>query len=201
MRSFDVADLHPIDGYKLLTGLVVPRPIGWIGTTAPDGTHNLAPYSFFNAVAATPPTIVVSPLGPPDSPKDTLANIRATGAFTHNVVTDEVVEAMNVTAATLPAHEDEFVHAGLTAVASDLVSAPRVAEAKASFECRLVQIVEVGRPPMPGNVIVGEVVRFHVDESLLDGTRVDPDLLRAVGRMAGMDYVRTHARFSIVRPD
>lgn len=198
--TFDPAELPALDGYKLLTGLVVPRPIGWIGTRAPDGTPNLAPYSFFNAVAATPPMVVFSPLGPAHTPKDTLANVRATMVFTHNVVTEDVMNAMNETAATLPPHEDEFEHAGLTAVPSDLIDAPRVAEARASFECRVTEILELGRPPMSGNLVIGEVVRFHVDPDLLDGTRVLHDVLKAVGRMAGMEYSRTTERFAITRP-
>ncbi|MDH3307956.1 MAG: flavin reductase family protein [Acidimicrobiia bacterium] len=198
--AFDPGDLPPIDGYKLLTGLVVPRPIGWIGTRAPDGTANLAPFSFFNAVAATPPILVFSPMGPSHTPKDTLANVRATRVFTHNVVTEDVMEAMNLTAANLAAHEDEFEHAGLTAVPSDLIDAPRVGEARASFECRVLQILELGRPPMSGNLVVGEVIRIHIDPDLLDGTRIRQDALGAVGRMAGMEYTHTTDLFSITRP-
>ena len=114
--AFDTADLEPLAAYKLLIGLIVPRPIAWIGTTSETGVHNLAPFSFFNAVAATPPTLLFSPLGSPGQPKDTLANIRATGQFTHNVVSEDLVEAMNTTAGSYEHGVDEFEIAQLTPI-------------------------------------------------------------------------------------
>ncbi len=198
--AFDTADLEPLAAYKLLIGLIVPRPIAWIGTTSETGVHNLAPFSFFNAVAATPPTLLFSPLGSPGQPKDTLANIRATGQFTHNVVSEDLVEAMNTTAGSYEHGVDEFEIAQLTPIPGDLVAAPRVLEAKASMECRLVEILEFGHGSMSGNVVVGEVVRFHLADGLVTDGRVDPDRLGAIGRMAGMEYARTSARFTLVRP-
>ncbi len=200
VTSFDTDDLEPLSAYKLLIGLIVPRPIAWIGTTSVLGIHNLAPFSFFNGVAATPPILLFSPLGPPDQPKDTLANIRVRGEFTHNVVTEDVAEAMNVTSGSYEHGEDEFEIAGLTPVSGDLVAAPRVLEAKASMECRLVEILQFGTGPMSGNVVVGEVVRFHISSEVLSEGRVDPDRLGAIGRMAGMEYTRTADRFSLDRP-
>ena len=200
MATFVADELDPQDGYKLASGLVVPRPIGWIGTISASGEYNLAPYSFFNLVAASPLTLVISPIGPPSSPKDTLANVTATGVFTHNVVTDGVVEAMNVTAASLPPGEDEFAHAGLTAVDSDTIGAPRVGEAKASFECVVTAVVPIGSGPMSGNLIIGEIKVIHVDDDLLDGTRIDFAKLGAIGRLAGSEYLRSDAIFSLERP-
>ncbi len=121
MATFRVSEMAPVDGYKLATGLVVPRPIGWIGSVSETGVFNLAPFSFFNAMGAAPPCVVVSPLTREGHPKDTLANLRHTGEFTHNVVTREVIEAVNMTAATLDHDVDEFAHAGLTAVPSDVI--------------------------------------------------------------------------------
>ena len=187
-------------GYQLASGLVVPRPIGWIGSVGDSGVFNLAPFSFFNVVGANPPCVVVSPLTRDGHPKDTLANIRQSGEFTHNVVTREVIEAVNATSATLDHDVDEFAHAGLTAVPSETIAAPRVGEAKASFECVLVDIIAVGNGPMSGNLIIGEIKVFHVDDELLDGTRIDQRKLNAVGRMAGMDYTTTSDVFSIERP-
>ncbi len=200
MATFAASDLGSQDSYKLASGLVVPRPIGWIGTTSPSGVFNLAPFSFFNVVGAAPPCVVVSPLNRHGQPKDTVTNIRATGEFTHNVVTVDVVEAMNLTAASLDEDDDEFDHAGLTALPSDSIGAPRVGEAKASFECVLVDIIQVGDGPLSGNLIIGEIKVFHVADELLDGMRIDPVALEAVGRMAGMDYARTSDLFSLERP-
>lgn len=200
MATFRVSEMAPVDAYKLTTGLVVPRPIGWIGSVSAAGVFNLAPFSFFNAVGAAPPCLVVSPLTREGNPKDTLANIRHSGEFTHNVVTRDVMEAMNATAANLDHDVDEFAHAGLTPVPSESIGAPRVGEAKASFECVLVDIIPVGAGPMSANIIIGEIKVFHVNDDLLDGTRIDQRKLEAVGRMAGAEYAATTDLFSLERP-
>lgn len=197
---FSVDELPTIDSYKLLTGLVIPRPIGWIGSKNAAGIANLAPFSFFNAVAASPPTVIFSPLGQPVKKKDTLANVRETGVFTVNIVSYSLVEAMNATAATVEADVDEFELANLTAVPGRVVDAPYVDEVLAHLECRVTQIVEVGGEPLGGSVVFGEVLAFEVDDSLLDGTRIDAELLDPVGRMAGNWYSRGNRQFSIERP-
>ncbi len=199
--TFLVDELEGAEGYKLVTGLVVPRPIGWIGSTSPDGVKNLAPYSFFNAVSGDPPTVVFSPGAGPGTRKDTADNVKVSGEFTVNIVTDEVAEAMNATAAGLPADVDEFAHAGLTAIGGVVVDAPRVAEAKAQMECRVSHQLPVGRRGGGNWLFVGEVVAFHVNEDLLDGTRVDQAGLGAIGRHAGNMYSRTHDLFTMIRPD
>lgn len=199
-QTLVTSDLEGSDGYKLLTGLVVPRPIGWIGSRSPSGVNNLAPYSFFNAISGDPPTIVFSPGTGTGVRRDTADNVRATGEFTVNIVTEEVAEAMNATAAGLPPEQDEFEHAGVTALDSLLVKAPRVAECKAQMECRLTNELHVGRSDGGNWLLVGEVVAFHIDADLLDGTRVDQQRLRAVGRLAGNTYSRTQDLFDLVRP-
>jgi len=196
---FAVAELSGADPYKLTTGLIVPRPIGWIGTISADGTPNLAPYSFFNAVSGMPPTFVFSPGR--GGRKDTLANVREVGEFTINVVTAEVVEAMNTTAASLPADVDEFDAAGLTAVPSASVRPPMVGECKANIECVVTQIIDVGHPKYGNALVIGEAVEFHIADELLDGTRIDQAGLRAVGRHAGNQYSNATDLFEIVRPD
>jgi flavin reductase (DIM6/NTAB) family NADH-FMN oxidoreductase RutF len=133
--------------------------------------------------------------------KDTLENIRATGEFVVNVVSEEIAEQMNKTSADVPPEVDEFVLSGLTPLASDLVKPPRVAESKAQMECRLRQIVPVSDKPGGGSLVLGDVLRFHVLESMLmDGLKVDPDMLNAIGRMGGPTYTRTHDRFEMQRP-
>jgi len=180
-------------------GLVVPRPIGWVGTVDAGGRNNLAPFSFFNAVASSPPVVIFAP-GMASRIKDTLVNVRETGEFTLNVVTEEVAEAMNITAGDHPAEVDEFELAGLTPVIGDAVAAPMVAEAKANMECIVTDIVEVGGQPPASSVVFGEVLRIHVEEALVDGSRIDFEALRAVGRLAGGGYSRTRDLFWMDRP-
>lgn len=199
MGTLLASELEPIDGYKLLTGLITPRPIGWIGSRSPDGADNLAPFSFFNAVSGDPPTVLFSP--GETGRKDSRENAIATGVFTVNVVSADLAAAMNQTAATLPHGVSEFAHAGLTAVDGTLVDAPLVAECAASMECRVTQHFHVGRADGGNRVIVGEVVAFHIADDLLDGTRVDPALLQSIGRLAGNWYATTEQRFSLARPD
>ena len=132
--------------YRVLTGVVVPRPIAFVSTLSADGVPNLAPYSFFNAVCPDPPTIVFSSSRRAGSKaKDTLTNVEATGSFVVNVVVDEIAEAMNRTAAEFPVEVNEFEIAGLTEAPSVKVKAPRVAESPVNMECRLRQVVDLGR--------------------------------------------------------
>lgn len=200
MATFDPAQIDHQDAYKLMTGLVVPRPIGWIGSADAEGRFNLAPYSFFQCVATNPPVVIFSAGVTSGHEKDSLANARSSGAFTCNIVDMATSAAMNQSSAELAPDESEFDFAGLTPVESDVVGAPRVAEAKASFECRVQQIVELGNPPLRHAVVFGEVVRIHVDDDVLDGTRIDFDALDAVGRLAGNGYATTRDRFELVRP-
>ncbi len=200
MATFDIAALDPTDVYKLMTGLVVPRPIGWIGSVDPDGRPNLAPYSFFQCVATNPPVVLFSAGVVNGNEKDSLRNTRTTGEFTCNMVDAATAEAMNASSAELAHGESECDFAGLTAAPSTDVAAPRVAEAKASFECRVQQIVELGNAPMEHAVVFGEVVRVHVADDVVDGTRIDFTALDAVGRLAGNAYVTTRDRFDLTRP-
>ncbi|MEM7337288.1 MAG: flavin reductase family protein [Actinomycetota bacterium] len=200
MASFTPSELSATDRYKLMTGLVVPRPIGWIGTVDAEGRTNVAPYSFFQAVATNPPVVLFSAGVANGHQKDSLRNARETGEFTCNMVGMATAEAMNASAAELAWGESEFEAVGLTPLASDLIAAPRVAEAKASFECRLQQVIELGDPPSQNVVVFGEVVAIHTDDSILDGTRIDFDALDAVGRLAGNGYATTRDRFDLSRP-
>jgi flavin reductase (DIM6/NTAB) family NADH-FMN oxidoreductase RutF len=200
MATFATADLGYVDCYKLLTGLVVPRPIGWIGTVDEQGRPNLAPYSFFQAVASNPPTVLYSVGVNNGDEKDSLLNARTSGEFTCSIVDMATAEGMNSSAAELDHGISEFDFAGLTPAPSIEVKAPRVAEARASFECKVVQFVELGRQPNINVVVFGEIVRFHLDDAILDGTRIDHAALDAVGRMAGNGYATTRDRFELIRP-
>jgi flavin reductase (DIM6/NTAB) family NADH-FMN oxidoreductase RutF len=188
--TFDMQDLDGVDRYKLMTGLIVPRPIGWVGSVAADGTKNLAPYSYFNAVAATPPTVIFSTGRPQGRIKDSLANVIATGEFTLSIVDEDLTDAMHASSATYPPEVDEFAEVQLTAAWGEVVAAPFVAEARAALECRVNQIVDLG-DPASASVVFGDVLRIHVADEVLDGTRINHRKLRAVGRIAGTTYVTT----------
>jgi flavin reductase (DIM6/NTAB) family NADH-FMN oxidoreductase RutF len=187
------------DVYKLLIGSVVPRPIAFVSTVSAEGVANVAPFSFFNAICPDPPTICFS-TSMREPRKDTYLNIKAIGEFVVNIVSEEIAEKMNLASGEYPFGVDEFAISGLTPAASDLVRPARVKESRVNMECRLVQIVEVSARPGGGSLIIGEVVRFHVDDAVVDNFRIDPDKLRAVGRMGGNDYSRTRDRFEMVRP-
>jgi flavin reductase (DIM6/NTAB) family NADH-FMN oxidoreductase RutF len=202
MLAFDPADHAPGDIYKLMIGAIVPRPIALVSSVDKANVRNLAPFSYFTACSSNPPVVVFCPILRPLPPtaKDTLRNVMATREFVVNIVSEEFVERMNATAATVGPEVDEFALSGLTPIASDLVKPARVAESHVQMECRLLQIVQVSDKPGGGSLVLGEVVRFHVDQELVENFRIDPDKLRAVGRMAGSTYVRTTDRFELDRP-
>ena len=190
------------DIYKLMVGVIVPRPIAFVSTISEDGIRNLAPFSFFTGISANPPVICFSPMirGSDGARKDTLRNCEATKEFVVNVVSEEFAERMNICSVEYPPEVDEFGMSGLTPVASDLVKPPRVKESHISMECRLVQIVEVSSRPLGGSLVMGEVLRFHVDDALFENYKIDPDKLHAIGRMGGPTYTRTTDLFDMVRP-
>ena len=195
---------HPHrDIYRLLTSAVVPRPIAWVSTVNSAGQPNLAPYSFFNAVCSNPPTVLFcagirrsEPAG-----KDSYNNVQATGEFVINFVTDELAEAMNVTAVEVPPEVNEFERAGLTAAPGNTVRVPHVAETPVYFECKLREIVTISEEPGGGYIIIGTVTYMHFDDAiLLDENVVNFDAFKPVGRMTGSGYIHTDHRFDMERP-
>lgn len=197
--TFDLSESESRDRYKLLTGLIVPRPIGWIGTRRHDGSNNLAPFSFFNLVSSSPPTVIFSAGRHADRPKDSAELASERGEFTVNVVSADLAEAMSLTSARFGPEDDEFAIAGLTAADGVKVDAPLVVEAPANLECRVTQIVEIGHEAAT-RVVFGEVLAIHVRDDALDGTRVDLGIIDAIGRMAGSTYIYSRDRFEIARP-
>ena len=195
-------DPRSFEGFnRVLTGVIVPRPIAFVSSVSADGLVNLAPYSFFNAVSYDPPTIVFSSSRHTgDKRKDTLANIEETGEFVINVVVDDIAEAMNMTAAEYPAEIDEFEIAGLTKVPSEIVAPPRVAESPVNMECRLNQVVSIGEGRHQHGLVIGEIVLVHVRDDIIDGHRINHQKLRPTGRLAGNMYCHTADTFEIVRP-
>jgi flavin reductase (DIM6/NTAB) family NADH-FMN oxidoreductase RutF len=186
-------DLQGREAYFMLTSLVVPRPIAWVSTISTTGIRNVAPHSYFNAISSNPLIIHFTSTGV----KDSLTNARATGEFVVNIVSKDLVEEMNLTAANFPAEEDEFEWAGLEAVPSRFVAPPRVGASKAAFECRVVHIQELGN----GSMVFGEVVAIVVDESVMRDGRVDPALLEPIGRLGGSSYTdAARGLFDLKRP-
>jgi flavin reductase (DIM6/NTAB) family NADH-FMN oxidoreductase RutF len=188
--------------YKLMIGLIVPRPIAFVSSASPDGVLNLAPFSFFTGISANPPVICFCPMvrASDGLTKDTLRNIESTREFVVNIVSEDFVEPMNVCSTEFPPDVSEFEKSGLTPIPSDLVKPPRVKESRINLECKLVQIVTVSSKPLGGSIVLGEVLRFHVDDGLIDDFKIDPDKLRPVGRMGGPTYTRTTDRFDLIRP-
>jgi flavin reductase (DIM6/NTAB) family NADH-FMN oxidoreductase RutF len=203
MQTIDPATHAAADIYKLMIGVIVPRPIAFVSTVDAAGVRNLAPFSYFTGCSTNPPVVCFCSAvrSGPAPQKDTLRNVVATGEFVVNIVSEEFAEQMNRSSAEVAPEVDEFALTGLTPVASELVKPPRVGESKVQMECRLRQIVEVSDKPGGGSLVLGEVLLFHVLESvLMDGYKVDPDQLNAIGRMGGPTYVRTHDRFDMQRP-
>jgi flavin reductase (DIM6/NTAB) family NADH-FMN oxidoreductase RutF len=205
-RSIHPGDLSLGDCYKLMTGLIVPRPVALVSTVDRDGILNVAPFSYFSGVGTNPPTVLFCPSlrsvnsGRFDNRNDTLRNVEQTGEFVVNVVSEALAGSADAAAADVGPEIDEFKLVGLTPIPSEVVKAPRVAESPAQFECKLIQIVFTGQEDGAGVVVLGEIVRFHVHPDLEANFRIDPDKLNAVGRMAGNTWARTLDRFDLTKP-
>jgi flavin reductase (DIM6/NTAB) family NADH-FMN oxidoreductase RutF len=188
-RLIRTAELGGRDRYQLLTSLVAPRPIAWVSTYGPDGVANLAPFSYFAALSATPMLIGVSIGERGGHPKDTLVNLRASGAFCVNVVAEGQLEAMNLSSLEAPPELDEFALAGLALAGAESVDAPCVRDCPAVLECTVSQEVEL--TGSANTLVLGEVraVRLGSSLSLVEGSWfVDHRSLRPVGRLWGAVY-------------
>jgi flavin reductase (DIM6/NTAB) family NADH-FMN oxidoreductase RutF len=189
--------------YKLMTGAIVPRPIGWISTLSSDGIPNLAPYSFFNAVCSNPPYVLFCPAvrASDHKQKDTMVNVQETGEFVVNIVNEDTANAMNLSAAEYAFDENEFELVGVTTAPSVAVKAPRVAESLVHFECKLHQIITLGETPGGGSIVIGRIVHIHVDdEILIPPDKIDISKLKPIGRLAGNSYTHVNDLFDLIRP-
>jgi len=199
----DIAALSPRDAYQWMIATILPRPIAWVSTAAPDGRTNLAPFSFFQGVTANPPTLMFVPVNNRDGgKKDTVRNIELVPEFVVNLVPRELAESMNKTSALLPYGESEFEAFGIARAPSARVRPPRVEGAPVAFECALHQIVRIGEGPLAANVIFGRILVAHVRDDVLGaGGLPDARKLDLVGRMGGEGYATTRDTFSLPRPD
>ena len=197
----DSEDLDETSAYKLLIGSIIPRPIAWVTTRDTDGTVNAAPFSFFNAVSGDPPLVIIGIGGrKPGDAKDTGNNIRETGQFVVNMVSDANAEAMNITAIEFPHGVDELVEAGLTTLPSIKIKTPRIAESPVAFECERFMNIDLG---VDRTLVIGRVLAVHVrDDCVLDAKRcyIDNARLDLIGRLHGAGwYARTRDRFDMPR--
>ncbi len=197
--------------YRLLIGTVVPRPIAWVSTTSDTGVDNLAPFSFYNVFSIKPPMLGFSPgykrpatASTKAIAKDTLTNVRETGEFVVNVVSQFLAEQMNQSSADYPADVSEFAAVNLTATASTMVKPPRVGEALISMECKVFHIHDLGGSAL----VLGEIVCMHLKDEVVqinsarDGQiSIDLDVLQPVGRLSGNLYSTIKDRFEIARPE
>jgi flavin reductase (DIM6/NTAB) family NADH-FMN oxidoreductase RutF len=195
--DFSVGDLATAERYKLLTGLVFPRPIALVSTFSANGVANCAPYSYFNAMCEDPMLVVLSFAERSDGkPKHSLANLLRTGEFVVNLVDEQIANGMHISSAEVPEEVSEFEQAGFTPAACAVVRHPRILEAPISFECRVFQRIEVGALR---DLVLGEVIHVHARDGLVDPKtkRVSEQRYRPVGRLYGTRYCTTRQRFDL----
>lgn len=187
--------------YKLLTGTVIPRPIGWISTIDENGKNNLAPFSFFNAVGEDPPHVMFSTVRTGNKNKDTLNNVLANKQFVVNLVTEETVEQMNITSQNVASDVDEFELAALTPIDSVFIKPKRVKESYVHFECEMVHHYFLEDHKNGGAcIVIGKILTMHVaDEILMEGNRINLEKYKPVARLAGSNYSKIGEIFSIKR--
>ncbi len=196
---------RPEDGHGLphnpFNAIVTPRPIGWISTRGTDGQDNLAPYSFFNAVAYVPPQVMFASTSAKNDrgdTKDSVAQIRETGVFCVNVVEYEARDAMNVTSGGWDREVDEFAKAEITKAECSVINAPRVANAPASLECKLSQIVKLEGET--NFLVLGEVVGVHMRDDCIEDGKFDVTRFNPLSRLGYRDYATVRELFSLNRP-
>lgn len=192
MLSFDPLTGQFADNYKFLIGSIIPRPIAVVSTKNLDGSNNLAPFSFFTGVSAKPMIVAFCPLirTATGEKKDTVINIEREKEFVINFCTEEISDKVNAASAELPYGQDEFAHAELTPINSELIKAMRVKESPIHFECKLREILNYGDQPGCGSLITGEVVKVHIDPNIYESGRIITQKWSPIGRGAGNDWIK-----------
>ncbi|MFT5497971.1 MAG: flavin reductase (DIM6/NTAB) family NADH-FMN oxidoreductase RutF [Kiritimatiellia bacterium] len=198
--QFEIDGKDNDQAYKLLSTLITPRPIAWVTTVNDAGIINAAPYSFFNVFGTQPPIVAFAPGNRSSGkPKDTAANIAATGEFVVNLVDEATAEAMHLTSASEPSEVNELDVAGLNTIPSERIKPPRIAEAPASMECTVYDVLTIGE----NRLVIGYVHLLHVRDGVLDPEtlRLIPDAYPIIGRMFGSGYTKTRERFDLELPE
>jgi flavin reductase (DIM6/NTAB) family NADH-FMN oxidoreductase RutF len=187
--------------YKLLTGIIIPRPIGWISTIDGNGISNLAPFSYFNMVSSDPPCVMFSTRRDNNKNKDTLNNVLQNGQFVVNLVTLDVVEQMNATSEAVDAIVDEFELANLTPIDSTSIKPKRVKESPIHLECEMIHHYFIDNNEGGGAcIVIGKIKTIHIDDTILmENNRINLDVYKPVARLAGSNYSTFGELFSIKR--
>lgn len=203
MLRIDPVELKPSSMYKLMTGTIVPRPIAFISTSGADGSHNLAPFSFFNGVSSNPPCLVVAIAAgrQQGKQKDTLRNILETREFVVNSANEWLIEPLVHSAGEYPYGVSEIDESGLTVLPSERVGAPRIKEAAIQFECKLHETLQIGDgSPGSSTLVVGQIVLVHISEAAYDNGSVLLEQTQPIGRLGGRSYSRVTETFELTVP-
>ncbi len=204
MYSVETKDLTVAQAHQFLLGGVSPRPIALVSTISPKGINNLSPFSFYNAFGANPPVIAFSPArsGRTGKTKDTFENIKISGECVVQAVTHSIIEQINLASCEYDSDVDEFLKAGFTPLDSDLIKPKRVKESPFQMECKLMQIVELGGNSGSGNLVICEVIKYHISEEIIVNGKIDPNLIDLCGRNGGEFYTRASgdALFELKKP-
>lgn len=202
MKQLDPKQLTERENYKFLIGSIIPRPIAFVTSISEDDVVNAAPFSFFNIVSSNPPMISVSIQRKAGQMKDTARNIKQKGQFVVHIVDTDNVKQVNETAANLPPHESEVERAQLTLVESTKIAVPGVKESKVRIECELETVLEIGGDEnnVGCDLIIGKVVYYHIEDTIFEDGKINPQKLAAISRLAGNDYAKIGDSFTIERP-
>lgn len=199
--QYKANETDPTTLYKLLTGTIIPRPIGWISTIDEKGINNLAPFSYFNMVSSDPPCVMFSTRRDNNSYKDTLNNVLKNNQFVVNLVTEDIVEQMNKTSEAVAAEVDEFTLANLTPIDSVTIKPKRVKESLVHFECEKIHHYFIDNDEGGGAcIVIGKIITLHIDDAILsENNRINLDIYKPVARLAGSNYGKIGDIFSIKR--
>jgi len=200
--SIDPKKITERENYKLLIGSIIPRPIAFVTTKSEQDVINGAPFSYFNIVSSNPPMISLAIQRPNGHLKDTARHIHYQEQFVVHIVDEDNVDQVNETAASLPVTESEIDRAQFTRIESQQIAVPGIQEAKVRMECRLVQTIPLmNGEEQTGDLFIGEVVQYHIDETIYNEGRIDPRKLKAISRLAGSNYAKIGDIFALERPD
>ena len=202
MKGINPNQLSDIQNYKLLSGSVIPRPIAFVTSEDEKGNLNGAPFSFFNVVNNKPPMIAIAAQRSNGKRKDTAINIEKTKEFVVHITDEFNIENINETAAPLKYEDNELERTSLTLISSSIIQTPAVKEANICFECKLDQMIQLGTKNDGADLIIGEVVMYHINEDVyFEDSKIDFNQLKPVARLAGNNYSKLGDTFTIERPE